>query len=251
MARDARPEPNAAARAVAGEIGFAKRLLRAIGGRLALALVFIALPLWSFGEFAEEVLDGEPFAFDTPLLRLLHATAGPEADSFFVLLSAAGFAWGVIPADVVLVATLVLRRRFREATFAVLALAGSGLINGLAKHSFRRERPSLWESIAPEATYSFPSGHAMASATLVGVLLALAWCTRVRGVVLILGIPFVVGVGLSRVYLGVHYPSDILAGWAVATAWVVAVYLLVFARGRRPWDGRRAALRRVPSGRLI
>jgi undecaprenyl-diphosphatase len=237
--RAGRPDPPAAADAVADEIGFARRLVRRVGGRLVVAFACIALPLWLFGELAEDVIEGEPFGFDEPLLRLAHAASGPEADAVFLALSAVGFGWGVIPVDIALVLGLSLRRRFREATFAALALGGSALLNIVAKHSFRRDRPALWESIAPESTYSFPSGHAMGSATLACTLVALAWHTRLRAPALVLAIPFVAGVGLSRVYLGVHYPSDIVAGWTAALAWTIAVYFAVYRRGQRPWGRRR------------
>ncbi len=126
-------------------------------------------------------------------------------------------------------------RKYREAVFAAIALGGSALLNIGAKLAFARGRPSLWESIAPETTYSFPSGHAMGSMTLACVLFLLAWHTRWRWPVAALMGSFVVLVGWSRVYLGVHYPSDILAGWAVASAWVAAVFLSVYRVHRRPW----------------
>ena len=105
-----------------------------------------------------------------------------------------------------------------------------------AKQLFARQRPSLWESIAPESSFSFPSGHAMGSMTLAMVLVLLCWHTRHRGWVSAAMAGFVLAVGLSRVYLGVHYPSDIMAGWAAACAWTAAVYLLVFPHGQRPWQ---------------
>lgn len=233
--RDERAEPAAAARAVADEIGFARRLMRRVGGRLALAFAAIALSLWGFGELADEVLDGEPFAFDIPLLQWARGLAAPALDEVMLLVSALGFGWGVIPADILLGLALVLRRRFAEATFAIAATAGSGLLNVAAKQGFRRERPALWDPIAPEATYSFPSGHAMGSATLACVLVLLAWRTRWRTAVLAGSVLFAAAVGASRVYLGVHYPSDILAGWSAAVAWTVVCYFAVFRRGRRPW----------------
>lgn len=238
MAPVERPEPGGAGRAVADEIGFARRLLRRVGGRLTIAFVAIALSLWTFGELAEDVLEGEPFGFDAPLLELARAASAPSVDRAFLFLSAVGFAWGVIPADVALIVGLALRRRFAESTFSLIATAGSGLINVAAKRAFQRERPALWDSIAPEATYSFPSGHAMGSATLACVLVMLAWRTRWRWSVLAAAAAFVAGVGLSRVYLGVHYPSDILAGWTAAIAWTVVCYFAVFRAGRRPWQPR-------------
>jgi undecaprenyl-diphosphatase len=161
------------------------------------------------------------------------ATAG--FDRIFLLFSALGYEWGVVPFDIVLVLALALWRRGREALFAALALGGSALLNIAAKQLFARERPSLWESIAPEDTFSFPSGHAMGSMTLAWVCLLLAWRTRWRWPVLIAAAAFTVIVGLSRVYLGVHYPSDILAGWTAASIWAVCCFFLVFRHNLHPW----------------
>ncbi|QIL20961.1 phosphatase PAP2 family protein [Thermomonas sp. HDW16] len=203
--------------------------------RLLLAFVGVLLPLWGFGALAEELHDGEAFFFDEPLLRLAHDLASHGWDRLFLLSSKLGYEWGVVPFDIALVLVLAALRKRREGLFAGTALVGSALLNLGAKRFFARERPSLWESIAPESTFSFPSGHAMGSMTLAVVLVLLAWRTRWRWWVAVPAVLFAVTVGLSRVYLGVHYPSDILAGWAAATAWVVFVYLLVFAHGERPW----------------
>src|SRR5690606_22435327 len=137
--------------------------------------------------------------------------------------------------DVALVLALALRRHYRESVFAAVATGGSGLLNVVAKQAFARDRPSLWESIAPENNFSFPSGHAMGSMTLAAVLVLLAWSTRWRWPVVAAMAVFVPMVGLSRVYLGVHFPSDILAGWAAALVWATGAYLLVFRWRGRPW----------------
>lgn len=204
---------------------FARRLALRAGPTLLLVFGCIALSLWGFGELAEDVLEGEPFEVDAPLLQLAREAASPTLDRLFLALSALGFAWGVIPADILLTLGFVLRRRLADAAFVGLATAGSGLLNLVAKHSFQRERPALWDSIAPEQTYSFPSGHAMGSATLACVVVVLCWRSRARWPVLALAALFVLGVGASRVYLGVHYPSDIVAGWAAAIAWTLGVHL--------------------------
>ncbi|HEY4556255.1 MAG TPA: phosphatase PAP2 family protein, partial [Lysobacter sp.] len=218
----------AAGHALRHEARFGVEMLRRHGWRLALVFVGLLLPLWGFAELADEVRDHEPLAFDEPLLRFANAHASLGLDRFFVFISAIGYAYGVVPADVVLVVALALRRRFREATFAAFALGGSGLLNMAAKRLFARERPALWDSIAPEATYSFPSGHAMGSATLAAVIVLFAWRTRWRMHALLAMGAFTVLVGASRVYLGVHYPSDIVAGWAAAVAWAAASFLVVF-----------------------
>ncbi|MEG3791939.1 phosphatase PAP2 family protein [Lysobacter sp. CCNWLW3] len=229
------PEPLADGAALKQEARFGAAFLRRHGLRLLLVFAGLLLPLWAFAELADEIHEQETIPFDEPILRFAHSLAGEGFDRFFVAISKIGYLYGVVPFDIVLVLGLSLLRRFREATFAAIALGGSALLNIAAKQAFARDRPSLWESIAPEHNYSFPSGHAMGSATLACVLTLLAWRTRWRWPVAAVMAAFVLVVGLSRVYLGVHYPSDILAGWSVATAWAVAVYLLAFRGGVGPW----------------
>ncbi|GGD39963.1 phosphatase PAP2 family protein [Pseudoxanthomonas indica] len=209
-------------------------LLRQRAWRLALLFVGLLLPLWVFAELAEEVHELEEFVFDAPLLMHLHAVATPALDRFFIHVSAAGYHYGVVPIDIALVLLLLVIRRWREALFTGCAFAGSALLNLATKHAFQRDRPSLWESVSPESTFSFPSGHAMGSMTLAMTVFLLAWHTRWRWPVAVAALVFVLLVGLSRIYLGVHYPSDIIGGWAAGMAWVVGVYLVIY-RGGRPW----------------
>ncbi|HEY4582558.1 MAG TPA: phosphatase PAP2 family protein [Lysobacter sp.] len=224
-------DPRTPAGLVEAQAGVGRSILHRYGRRLLAAFVCIVLPLWGFGELAEDVAEGEPFGFDVPLLHAMRAFESPAADMAFLFLSSIGYAGGVIPADILLVLVLALRRHPRSAVFAAVALGGSALLNVAAKHVMRRDRPALWESIAPETTYSFPSGHAMGSATLACVLACLAWNTRWRWPVIAAGALFTLGVGMSRVYLGVHYPSDVLAGWSAAVAWTLGVRLIAFRRG--------------------
>lgn len=210
-------------------------LLREHGWRLLLVFIGLLLPMWGFAELADEIHEQEAIVFDEPLLRFAHGLATPGLDRLFVILSDIGYLHGVVPFDIVLVLLLLWRRHLRAATFAAVALAGSALLNVGTKLVFARDRPSLWESIAPELTYSFPSGHAMGSATLAWVVVLLAWRTRWRWPVVAAAVPFVLLVGLSRIYLGVHFPSDILAGWAAAGVWTAATYLAVFRLHGRPW----------------
>ena len=201
--------------------------------RLVVLFIGVLLPLAGFVALADEIHEAEAFHFDAALLLRMHAMATPGLNEFFVLMSELGYQWGVIPLDILIVAVLLLRRRWRKAAFAATAFIGSALLNLGSKQIFQRERPSLWESIAPESTFSFPSGHAMGSMTLALTLVFLTWRTRWRWPVVAVVSGFVVSVGLSRVYLGVHYPSDILGGWCAATIWVTGVYMVMF---RRRWS---------------
>lgn len=196
--------------------------------RIVLLFVGLLLPLAGFVELAEEIHEAETLYLEQSLMWQWRAHAAPGLDAFFALMSKLGYEWGVIPLDVLVVAVLLWQRRWRNGLFAATAFAGSALLNLGSKQVFQRERPGLWESIAPESTYSFPSGHAMGSMTLAVTLVFLAWPTRWRWPVLLAMALFVPLVGLSRVHLGVHYPSDILAGWCAALVWVVGVRMLMF-----------------------
>ena len=231
------PSP-ANARAVAkvavSEASYGLRFLRDHGWRVLLVFVGLLLPLLGFAGLVGELQEGDQFFFDAPFMLALHQLATPDSDAFFVLMSQLGYMWGVVPLDVLVLLWLVLRRRYRDGLFFGLAVVGSLLLNLAAKNHFARVRPDLWLSLAPEATFSFPSGHAMGSMTLGVALTLLFWSTRWRWMVFVLAGLFVVLVGMSRIYLGVHYPSDILAGWAAGTAWVVAMYQLVVSQAPPP-----------------
>lgn len=209
-------------------------LLKRNAGWIALLFVGVLLPLWVFAELADEVHELERFVFDDPILLRAHAYAGPAMDRFFIEVSRIGYE-GVIAVDVVIALSLLVLKRWREASFAAVAFIGSALLNVGSKQLFQRGRPSLWESISPETTFSFPSGHAMGSMTLVMVVILLAWRTRWRWPALLAAVVFALLVGFSRIYLGAHYPSDILGGWTAAMAWVAGTYLLTFRGSLRPW----------------
>lgn len=195
---------------------------------LLLLLIGVFLPLQVFGELAEEVWEHEGgFPFDVPILLTIHATANPELDAFVSTLTKFGVFWGVFPVAGIISFALLLQHRWHRLTYFVITLLGSVVINRTAKVLLHRVRPHLWQSPSPEFDYGFPSGHAMSSMTLVAALVILTWGTRWCWLVLIAGGAFVPAIGWTRLYLGVHYPSDILAGWAAAVAWAIGVRLLI------------------------
>ena len=132
----------------------------------------------------------------------------------------------LLPFDVALGLFLLRKSRLFHAVFWIVAVSGAELLNLFAKHFYGRIRPDFWVSAVHETSYSFPSGHAMHSMAVVTALVGLTWRTRWRLPMIVFGAIFVVMVGLSRVYFGVHFPTDILAGWSAALAWVTGVHFI-------------------------
>jgi undecaprenyl-diphosphatase len=131
---------------------------------------------------------------------------------------------------------LWLRRRYGALWFVVVAIAGGGLLARLLKEVFGRERPELLPCLWVSSP-SFPSGHAVLAAVIyltLGILLARLE-PRLLLKVYFLGVMMTLTflVGLSRVYLGVHYPTDVLAGWVVGLVWGLLCWLAAWYLQRR------------------
>lgn len=235
--------PRGPVRPAAGEVvvgasrGLARALVRFVRARWKLLLILffgVGLPLIAFGALAEDVSNEGGLPWDAPILRYMHQHATPGLDVAMVFISAIGYAYGVVPLAVLIFFVLLAVRRRGNALFWAVAMGGAGALNKGAKQFFGRARPELWDSVAPEHTYSFPSGHAMGSMALVATLAVLAWPTRWRWWAILGGGAFTLLVGFSRVYLGVHYPSDVVAGWSAALAWVLGVSQIAYGRLGKP-----------------
>ena len=195
---------------------------------LLLLLVGLALPLLIFGRLAYGVWGQKGgILWDESILLSIHETANPQLDLFAKTLTKFGLFWGVFPLAIVTMLVLWKQRFWRSLAYWLITMLGSILINHTGKSVIHRVRPELWESPAPELNYSFPSGHAMYSMVFIAGLVILTWESKWRWVALIVGGLFVLAIGWTRLYLGVHYPSDIVAGWMVSIAWAIGVGLLI------------------------
>ena len=186
----------------------------------------VLTPLYFFGILAEEVIEREVFPFDRPILLFFHGHANAMLDTVMLFFTCAGSAATLVPFNLLIFIYLLRRSGKTQAAFWILAVGGAALLNVFAKHVFSRVRPDLWVSLRPEITFSFPSGHAMQSMAVVVAVVILTWHSRWRWPMLLLGTCFVFLIGVSRIYLGVHFPSDILAGWTASLSWVVGLGIL-------------------------
>ena len=201
---------------------------------LLLSLAAVLVPMLLFGALAEDVWERHAFQPDIPTLQWLHAHSSPFLDALMLRATFIGGTGVALPLAAMLGLGLWLAGRRRGALFGAIGVGGACVIDLVAKAVFHRARPHLWLSIAPQHDYGFPSGHAMLSSSIVAVLLFLLWRSRAGRTVQVLGtlagVGFVLLVGASRLYLGVHYPSDVLAGWVASLAWVSSVHLIFVTR---------------------
>jgi undecaprenyl-diphosphatase len=164
-------------------------------------------------------------AWDQTILEWIHTAKQVELEAIAISLTQLGSGTGILAITVLISLFLVWRKQWRSLGYLVITVLGSGVLNRVAKLLFHRDRPTLWASPAPEFDFSFPSGHAMLSMTLVIFLATLIKQGHWRSLFLFCGVMFTIVIGWTRLYLGVHYPSDILGGWALAIAWVILIYL--------------------------
>lgn len=194
---------------------------------LLVALVAFWLPVIVFAKLAGEVLEREPIAADVSILSAIHHHATPLHDRVVIFITNCGSAEVIAPLTVLLAGLLFWKGLKRQAVILTFGVGGAAAANVVLKMIFQRDRPSLWSPLVAERSFSFPSGHAMASSAFALCILLLLWRTKWRWLAAIAGTLFVLLVGLSRMYLGVHYPTDVVAGWTASVAWVLLVSSLV------------------------
>ncbi|WP_372624797.1 phosphatase PAP2 family protein [Falsiroseomonas sp.] len=202
-----------------------------------LALLLVAGGIWAFVELADEVQEGETARIDRALLLALRSATNPAdplgppwLEEVGRDLTALGGIAVLTLLSLTITAFLLLRGLRGAAALLAVSVAGGMLVSQSLKSVFERQRPDLVPHGAEVFTASFPSGHAMMSAVVyltLGVLLArVETIFRVKAFVLGIAVLLAVLVGVSRVYLGVHWPSDVLAGWTVGAAWALLCWLL-------------------------
>jgi undecaprenyl-diphosphatase len=215
-----------------------RNLLRRLETRALLLWLGVAGALWSFLKLAGEVTEGETNAFDSKILLALRRP-GDLADpigsrsleeSMRDITALGGVTFLTLLTVVATLALLFHRKRVQALTFAVTVIAAD-VSSEVLKQLYDRPRPTL----VPHGSYvysaSFPSGHSTMSAatflTLATIIASLEPQRSTKALAYAVAIALTVLVGFSRVYLGVHWPSDVLAGWALGAAWAFAAWIVL------------------------
>lgn len=188
---------------------------------IVLLLLCVVLPLLGFCFIADRVDNRGAFAFENLLLLSLHAFEAPILDHIALVMSML-----VTVIGVAVLCWLLARRLWRTALFWFIAVAGAAVLNSIAKKALQRDRPELWDLVVPHASFGFPSGHAMQSMAIAIGLAVLFRFSKSRVAVGLAGLGFVTVIAACRLYLGLHYPTDVLAGWMLSLAWVSALAIL-------------------------
>ena len=195
-----------------------------MGAHLTWGIIAGSLLLALFADLAEDVMYQETGAFDTVVGSFIRSTASEGLTQLAVIVTNVGSAAFEISLLLILGIYMFFRlKQVWEPLLLAVCLAGGWLLNTVLKEVFHRSRPDIQHLVAAGG-YSFPSGHAMGAMVFYGLLAYWLWHDnpmRTPRVVVSVTFPvIVVLVGLSRIYLGVHYPSDVVGGYAAGLAWL-------------------------------
>ncbi len=195
---------------------------------MLVSLAIAVLALFLFAWIADSVVDQHTRAFDDAVRSAVHHFASPSVTRAMFAITYMGGNGLVIAAFIILLVFIYFRWR-RAAAWLVVTLAGALVLDLSLKFAFHRIRPTPFFGQLPP-TYSFPSGHALFSFCFYGVLAGLL-AGRIRSLPLRILIwtcaaLLVFAIGISRIYLGVHYPSDVVGGYLTATIWVATMVSL-------------------------
>jgi undecaprenyl-diphosphatase len=205
-------------------------LLRAIPLSLIAAIVALLLFAW----MAEEVLESGTLHFDNNVRAAVHQYASPSLTVFMRGITLLGSMEVLLPAILIVLSFLLVLGKRYEAIVLAVTMAGGVILNMVLKLSFHRARPDPFFDLATLASYAFPSGHALLALCFYGVMARILSDSlksrEQRWMIWIGAVCFIGLIGLSRIYLGVHHASDVLAGYAAAIVWIGAVTMIARRR---------------------
>jgi len=214
-----------------------KRWFEFISLSLLLGLAAAIGALVFFGWLTDEVLEGDSRHFDEVTRAAVHQLASPAMTLIMRFLSFVGSTIVLTIGTIIVVVWFAMRKWGREAKLFTATMIGGGLLNVTLKLTFKRARPEPFFDLTPPETYSFPSGHSLASACFFGALAALLTARiknrRTKLIVWIVCAAMFLSIGFSRIYLGVHHTTDVIAGFVAALIWILVVRFVEMELARR------------------
>lgn len=198
--------------------------------KIILAFIFYVALVFAFKELAEGVVAKATLDFDIAVLKTINARSTRTWDELIPVLTDLAGPVMISAITVILIGFFIWTKEAYNGLYIALTLGGTFLVNTLLKLYYQRMRPELWELLVEEQSFSFPSGHAMISMALALSVIVLVWHSYWRMPALILGLLYILGIGYTRLYLGVHYPTDILGGWVASIIWVGLVTKIMMSR---------------------
>ncbi len=189
-------------------------------------LLILSIVAW----LCTEVWEKEAFSLDRSLLLSIHQFATPQLDGVMLFITALGDPPTVIAIFISTIAWLGMKRRYTDGIRFIIACAGGILLNQVMKLFFAKPRPELWTRLISETSFSFPSGHAVGSMVVYGFIayILVRELPIYRRYIYAAASLLIIAIGFSRLYLGVHYPTDIIAGYGVGILWLTTCLKIRF-----------------------
>ncbi|WP_051271051.1 phosphatase PAP2 family protein [Shimazuella kribbensis] len=198
-------------------------ILSPIKKYMFISICFLSLFTFVFAKFADELVESELYHFDTTIIDWIGSFVKPPFTAIMKIFTFLGSPLALFLLVLICVSWMLWKKRRWEALFLTIGITGGGVFNLFLKWIFHRQRPTLHRLIE-ESGYSFPSGHSMGSIIFYGMLCMLLILflnsRKAKVVVVLITVIIIISIGLSRIYLGVHYPSDVLAGYAAGGVWL-------------------------------
>ena len=221
-----------------------KRWFEFLSLSLLLGLGTAIATLIFFGWLADEVLEGDAKHFDEVTRAAIHQLASPALTIVMRGFSFIGSTIALTIGTIIVVVRFAMKNLGREAKLFAITMIGAALLNITLKLTFKRARPEPFFNLSLPETYSFPSGHSLTSAVFFGALAAILTARikskRTRTAIWIVSTLMFLTIGFSRIYLGVHHTTDVIAGFAAALIWILVVRFVEIQLQRRR---RRKAVR--------
>ena len=214
-----------------------KRFFEFLSLSLFLGLGTAVATLIFFGWLADEVLENDTRHFDEVTRAAIHQLASPTLTIIMRGFSLIGGTIALTIGTIIVVVQFAMKKWGREARLFAITMIGAGLLNITLKLAFKRARPEPSFNLSLPETYSFPSGHSLTSAVFFGALAAILTARirsqRARTAIWIVSTLMFLTIGFSRIYLGVHHTTDVIAGFAAALIWILVVRFVEMQLRRR------------------